>query len=94
MENIIIKETWENASKGYLIGDSGIFETFTDDIGELFTSLQKEYGRCISKVYYDLPDGGAKAVGWVFQKRKEYDDCKDTFLLHTWVEVINRKLNT
>ena len=66
-------------------GSSGLFEPYTDNIKLLFTCYMKEYGRCISKVYIDAADGGAKAIGWVFQKRMKYTDCNETYLQETWV---------
>ena len=70
-----------------VLGESDFYETFTDNKGELFKSLQKEYGRCVSKMYIDLKDGSTKEIGWVFQKRKKYEDCEKTFLLETWIQV-------
>lgn len=49
--------------------------------GDIFRWSRKEYGRCVSKVYID--DVGA--VGWVFQKREQYEDSKETFIHETWV---------
>jgi hypothetical protein len=85
--NLHIQETWINASEGYSTGSTDVYESYTDDKGELFRSLQNEYGRCISRVYIDSKNGQPQAVGWVFQKRQKYDDSNDTFLLETWVTV-------
>lgn len=94
MSNLHISETWVNATKGHGVGQSGIYETFTDDLGELYRRLRGEYGRCISRIYIDcrvypgheLSD--TKPIGWVFQKRRQYEDCDETYLAETWVEVI------
>ena len=43
--NLWIKETHVNETKGYRMGDAEWYETFTDDKGKLFKSLQKEYGK-------------------------------------------------
>lgn len=83
-----IKETFVNESKGYRYGETDYYEPHTDEKGELFRSLREEYGRCISKVYIDLPDGSAKPVGWCFEKRREYSDCNETYLQHVWVECL------
>ena len=72
--------------KSYRVGDSGIYETFTDDIKRLFQSYQREYGRCQSKVYVDT-DNGPRAIGWVFVKRAKYTDSDDTYLQETWVSL-------
>jgi len=81
-----IKEDWVNETEGYRSGDSGWYEPFTDDPGRLFRSLQREWGRCTGKLYRDLGDQILKC-GWVFEKRREYDGCSETFLQSTWVEV-------
>jgi hypothetical protein len=47
--------------------------------------MVREYGRCTGRVYIDGADGKGLPIGWVFIKRKEYDDCKETFLQETWV---------
>jgi hypothetical protein len=80
-----IQETWINGEKGYIYGKSDWYEPYTDNIGRLFRGLMKEYGRCVSKVYQDTPDGVADPIGWVFQKRQPYTDSPETYLQETWV---------
>lgn len=95
--NLWIEETYINQTKGYQFGSTGVYETWTDDKGKLFRSLQKEYGRCVSRVYRDT-DEGTKSIGWVFEKRMEYDDGPypryddygnrvkpDTYVREVWV---------
>jgi hypothetical protein len=77
------EDGWDHERYG--IGESGWYEPFTDNLGELFKSLRKEYGRCVSRVYQDTPDGTADPVGWVFQKRVKYWDANETYLQETWV---------
>lgn len=72
--------------------EHGIYFDEVTDAGDvtvkrLFRLCAKEYGRCIGKIYVDTKDGETKAVGWVFQKRERYTDCKDTYIHETWVEV-------
>lgn len=94
---IEIQETYANQDKDCIFGESGWYEPFTDSPGELFFSLRSEYGRCTGRVYRDLPDGGAKAVGWVFLKRMEYEDShhirsgSKTYLREVWVTVREKK---
>lgn len=85
---MFVREEWTEVSErgNIYLGDSAVYEAFTDDVGVLFTSLQKEYGRCTGKIYVD-PDN--KQVGWIFEKHKQYDDSNDTFLLQTWVTLHN-----
>jgi hypothetical protein len=72
---MLISETFINATKGYQFGNSEPYEPFTDDTGRLFRSLQREYGRCQSRVYIDTKNG-TKAIGWVFSKVMTYEDAR------------------
>ena len=67
------------------LGSNGLYEPFTDNIQQLFKSCQSEYGKCKSKVYIDLPDGGARPIGWVFERRVKYSDSNETYLQQVWV---------
>ena len=93
MANIVMREQWVNQTEGHMLGDSDWYEAYTDDEGELFRSLQKEYGRCISKVYVDQVNEplNPKKVGWVFLKKVEYSDVRGQyFLRETWVDMKHR----
>lgn len=73
---LVIQEEHINADKGYFLGEgSGWYEPYTDDWGRLFKSLQQEYGRCVSRVYVDAPDRQPFSIGWVFQKKREFEDA-------------------
>ena len=90
---IFVQESWINRTEGYSCGDSGVYET-RDNIGEegnLYRSMVKEHGRCISRVYIDGPNGEAKPIGWVFLKRRKYEDTEETYLAETWVTLHNGK---
>jgi len=91
MPELEIRESYVNQTKGYRYGNSGWYEPYTDHIGSLFLSLQREFGRCVSKVYIDVPvafyPATAKAIGWLFEKKKEHTDCSLTYIQETWVEV-------
>lgn len=90
---LLVSEEMVNVTKGYRYGGSEPYEPYTDDIGELFRAMRREYGACQSSVYVDSVDGGApKRVGWVFVKRVKYDDAKSdwprekrTYLREVWV---------
>lgn len=96
MRNLWISEAFVNATKEAIFGDSPPYETHTDDIGKLFKSLQREYGKCTGKVYQD-PD--ARRIGWVFQKRMRYEDAhrdgngryseKAHYIREVWVTVLD-----
>lgn len=85
-DNLWIQETYINESEGHMIGESDVYETYTDHRGELFRDLQREYGRCISKVYMDTPDGPPKTIGWVFSKTLGYEDAPERkYVREVWV---------
>lgn len=84
---MLIQETFVDRTQNCIYGETEPYEPFTEDTGRLFRSLQQEYGRCSSKMYVDLKDGGSKQVGWVFEKRARYTDCNETYLQETWVTV-------
>ena len=67
------------------------------DPDNLYRSLQKEFGRCISKVYVDTKEQQVMHVGWVFQKRKLFRDeygadprDKGSYLAETWVSLLSK----
>ncbi len=84
--NLWVSEDYLNATEGHGIGESGVYESFTADKGELYRSCQRQYGRCTSKVYVDA-EGGPQSIGWVFVKRERYEDTGANFLQETWVTV-------
>lgn len=74
-------------------------ECFTDDVGRLFRSCQREYGRCTSRVYVDRADGSTPAVGWHFEKMREYEDSgrygrpRSYYKQGAWVSLYTRDEN-
>ena len=87
MGNLWALENYVNVTKGWRHGDSGWQETFADNPGDLYRALVREHGRCVSKMYRDRDGKPPIVCGWVFQKRRQYDDCSETYLAETWVEV-------
>lgn len=88
MTNLFVQESYVNVTAGHRLGESDVFETYTESRGELYRDMQREYGRCTGRVYIDDSNGkNPKAIGWVFQKRQQYDDCNERFLMETWVTV-------
>lgn len=86
---MLIQETYVNRTENYLCSEPDPpYEPWTDAIGPLFLSLQREHGRCIGKTWIDTDDG-PQQIGWCFEKRVKYTDCNDSFLLETWVTVFN-----
>ena len=90
MSNLWAQETTvSERDDGFLVtlGESEVYETFTEDRGELFRSSQRAYGRCTGNMYNDS-DGKTAKVGWVFQSRRPYeDDPTKSSLIETWVSV-------
>jgi hypothetical protein len=88
-----MRETFINKTKGYRYGDSDWYEAFTDNRGRLFSSLRREYGGCVSKMYREQKDGPDIQCGWIFKKRVKYEDARgndpeqDYYVREVWVEV-------
>jgi hypothetical protein len=91
MDNLWIQESMTNEDEGYRIHDTDVYETHHNNIKDLFKSLQKEYGRCMGKIFVDRYDGllgdTAVQVGWIFEKKVKYDDTDAYFTQATWVAV-------
>ena len=86
MSNLFIKETWVDRTQNFLCGDSGVYETSTDNKGELFRSLQREHGKCVGKMYIDK-NGEAYQCGWIFEKIRKYEDTHEKYIAETWVSL-------
>lgn len=79
-------ETVINRSENYTCYDfcDTIENTIFDGtMGGLYRYGLSEHGRCIGKMYV----GDGKHVGYVFVKRRKYDDCAETFLAEAWVSM-------
>lgn len=84
-----VSETYLNADNHVIFGESEWYETYTDDLGDLYRDMVREFGRCTGRIYRDT-ETGPVAVGWVFLKRMTYEDARssdDTYLREVWVEV-------
>jgi hypothetical protein len=97
-----IRETFVNATKGYRFRETEWYEPFTQDRGELYRSLQKEYGAA-KRMYVDRPEpwdlsavgqprSRTEACGWVFSSRELYEDASDKrpedyYTREVWVDV-------
>ena len=101
----VIGDDSEGSAKRYHAGEDTIdaADTVFDEdsptlTGDIFRWSQREYGRCVGKVYVDNPesdlqgDAGGTAIqcGWVFVKRQKYEDCNETFLMETWVTLLDK----
>ena len=88
MGNILIQEECVDRTRDISFGRSDVYETYFEQgqEGKLFRHLQKEYGKCVSKVYIDK-GLTVKAIGWVFEKTECYDDTHEPFTQETWVTI-------
>lgn len=89
-----IWESFVNATEEYRLTDDEVRDTYCETRGELFLSLQREWGRCKSMVYQEMPDGAPdKPVGWVFERAMAYEDAPNkTYIREVWVQVIPRQI--
>lgn len=75
-----------NETQGHIFSNYDI-DLDPDNI-PTFQELQREHGRCVSKMYIDTTSGNTKEIGWVFTKREKYTDSPDTYLKQTWVSFL------
>lgn len=81
--------------RSYRLGEDVCNDTWIETSGELYRLSLREHGRCIGRVYVDRnvpnPNGEGTvqvtdAIGWVFQKRRPYEDApRKTYLHETWI---------
>jgi hypothetical protein len=91
MSELMIQEIYVNSSEHRRFGESGWYEPYTDDLGELFRNFQREYGGCLSRMFMDVPLPGSTPAapgtttpdsymvmwcGWVFSRREHYEDAQ------------------
>lgn len=69
----------------YEIWDSEVHETNYHSVAQVFKATQREYGKCVSKVYIDQPNQPAKHIGWCFEKKVKYTDSKEFYTQETWI---------
>ncbi len=90
-----ITEKYINRNKGHIYSNVDWHETQFDDsqLRDLLKSFSKTLGR-VRSMWRDKPSGGRHQVGWVFEKRVEYEDApktkparERTYLREVWVEV-------
>jgi hypothetical protein len=75
-----------NRDKGYIYSK---YEEKLDkqDRGCLFRRLSREFGRCSSKVYV----GEGTPVGWCFEKKAQYEDTRETYIMETLVTITEER---
>jgi hypothetical protein len=89
-KNLFISEEWINKTKEYCIGSTEVYETCYDNIKDLYLSLQKQYGECVSFILdFTDPKPHSKKIGWVFQEEGTYEGTGESFIQETWVTVHN-----
>jgi hypothetical protein len=84
-----IQETSINRTAGHSYGDYcfPLEDSILDGtMPNLYRYGVKEHGRCTGKVYVDTDDG-VKHIGYVFLKRRQYEDSDKSYLAETWVTI-------
>ena len=104
--NLYIKEDWiastpdtdgvESLEPEYAVslGGTDFYETFTDSVEKLHTSLIEEYGDNVTDMFVTKSDGKDLQTGWVFTQNKKYEDSftgNDTYIQETWITVATNK---
>ena len=84
---LVISETHVNATEHYRYEATPPYESFADTKGELFRELQRDYGRCLGKVYVDTKDGELHMVGWCFRRTDYYTDTGEPFAHEVWITI-------
>lgn len=83
-------ERWQTYQSEFpVLAEGNSFTGKLDTPGALFRFFQKEYGQCTSHVYMTMNDKDI-ACGWTFQKRRQYDDSKETYLQEVWITLFHR----
>ena len=82
-----------NHTENYIIFEDVQEWDTCETIAEVYKAAQKEFGRCVSKMYIDTDDPNKpKHVGWVFEKKQKYEDTKEFYIQETWITpLIGRK---
>jgi len=82
-----VQVTVANKTENYIVfedvqvWDNGLCKTPSG----VYKAALGEYGRCISKMYIDDKDGKTKHIGWVFEKKCQYEDTNESYIQETWV---------
>lgn len=89
MQATAIKFEYVNASEGHVMGSEvqPVSDTVLEGMtpGQMFRWLQREYGRCISRVYIDE----GTPVGWCFQRAMPYgDNPRESYIQEVWVSLM------
>lgn len=101
MSSLYLNETHISKNDDCIIGESGLVDSFfdtNDSKGYILDELKKEYGKVVSKVYIDKPVWNhfgyienyvPEHIGYVFEKKMQYQDCKETYIHQVWVTLYN-----
>ena len=81
---VVVVEHYTNETEGHRFGEMATAMPAGDC--PTFRDLQREYGRCASKVYHDSPDGRPVAVGYFFESMQKYEDTGQPYKRGVWIE--------
>lgn len=88
-----VTESHVNKTKNYIIGKNKlpVGESVIHNLKDLYKYGIKNYGKCISKIYTDSKTYGTIHNGYVFEKLKQYEDVKETYLHEVWLTIDHYK---
>ena len=70
-----MQEAFTNETEGYIYDDTPWYEPYTDNLKRLFLDCQREYGRCVSSIYYETHNNPKPIKsGWYFERKEQYED--------------------
>lgn len=78
-----------NKTENYSYGENEtpLEDTTIKNLKDLYHYGLKEFGKCISKAYIDKKDGASQHIGYVFQKKRQYEDTKEFYLAESWLSI-------
>ena len=85
---MLISESFVDATEGCRYGETDPYEPYWHDdtpLSKIFRILQREWGKCVSKVYIDRTDGEVWHIGYVFQRKMRYEDTGEPYIREVWV---------
>ncbi len=91
-----VKEVYIDKDEGCCFGenDFSLDDSTINTLSDLYRYGVCEFGRCTSKVFIDGKDNNTQHIGYIFEKRLEYNDNKETYLQETWLTIEHYRKTT
>lgn len=89
IEIYTVTESFTDVEGNCHLGENimNIEDTCITNLKDLYRHGLKMFGRCVSKVHIDLPNGKRMHVGYVFMKREKYEDCDKHYTREVWLTI-------